>query len=125
VSYGNHDHAPLAATYARFREQLREPSGDLANLLAFARWEGPPPAELNSELLSSLQKSLFETPCLLAVLMCTDLIGTAQRFNLPGSYGSLTWCERMELPWQDMERHPLYGPRIQEAEKWLIHTGRA
>ncbi|SKA82206.1 4-alpha-glucanotransferase [Prosthecobacter debontii] len=125
VSYGNHDHAPLAATYARFREPPREPSGDLANLLAFARWEGAPPAELNSELLSSLQKSLFETPCLLAVLMCTDLIGTAQRFNLPGSYGSLTWCERMELPWQDMERHPLYGPRIQEAEKWLIHTGRA
>ncbi|TDU73350.1 4-alpha-glucanotransferase [Prosthecobacter fusiformis] len=129
VSYGNHDHAPLAAVYARLHEgmgkDMSEMSGDLRNLLAFAGWSGSPPDTLTSELLSALQKSLFETPCLLAVLMCTDLIGTAQRFNLPGSYGSMTWCERLELPWDGLCSHPVYGARIKEAVQWVLQSGRA
>lgn len=131
VSYGNHDHAPLAAVYTRIHENLGEPQAaggapnDLTHLLEFAQWQGPAPEALNSELLSALQKALFETPCILAVLMCTDLLGTAQRFNLPGSYGSLTWCERLEMPWAELERHPVYGPRIAEAVKWVGESGRA
>lgn len=129
VAYGNHDHAPIAAVYSRLHEGLgtgdAAQAADLANLLAFAKWDAPAPEDLNSELLSALQKALFETPCRLAVLMCMDLLGTAQRFNLPGSYGSLTWCERLELPWPELERHPVYGPRLQEAERWVQESGRA
>lgn len=128
VSYGNHDHAPVAAIYARLHEGVVAGGplpDDLRNMLAFAGWSEAPPATLTSELLSKLQKALFETPCLLAVLMCTDLLGTPQRFNLPGSYGSLTWCERLELPWSELEHHSLYGARIAEAEKWIIASGRA
>lgn len=128
VAYGNHDHAPLAAIYTRLHERLgqnsTEASADLRNLLEFAGWTGAAPDALTSELLSALQRSLFNTPCILAVLMCTDLLGTAQRFNLPGSYGSLTWCERLELPWPEMERHPVYGKRIAEAVRWIEASGR-
>ncbi len=128
VAYGNHDHAPIAAVYSRLHEPTGEgvgPSEDLKNLLQFAHWKEPAPESLNSELLSALQKSLFETPCLIAALMCMDVIGTSQRFNLPGSYGSLTWCERLEMSWAELEKHPVYGPRIQEVERWIQETGRA
>lgn len=129
VSYGNHDHAPLAAVYARLRGSLEAGAADLPadlrNLLAFACWDQEPPEELTSELLSHLQRALFATPCFLAVLMAPDLIGTDQRFNLPGSYGSMTWCERLEMTWPDFERHSLYSSRIAEAEKWIQESGRS
>lgn len=129
VAYGNHDHAPLAAIYTRLHEKLGTEdsdsvSDDLRNLLEFAGWKGVAPETLNSELLSALQLSLFNTPCILAVLMCMDLLGTSQRFNLPGSYGSLTWCERLELPWAELQRHPVYGKRIVEAVQWIKESGR-
>lgn len=130
VSYGNHDHAALAGVYARLHEKLNHEETaagsqqDLDNLLQFAQWKEAAPDTLNDELLSALQKALFETHCILAVLMCVDLIGSAQRFNLPGSYGSMTWCERLEMPWPEMERHPVYGPRIQRAVEWVIKSGR-
>lgn len=127
VAYGNHDHAPLAAYYARVHNAQVDgkPTGDLLNLLRFARWEGPPPETLTAELLSALQRSLYETPCLLAVLMCSDLLGIPLRFNLPGSYGSMTWCERLDMPWSDYECHADYGARIQTAERWTFESGRA
>lgn len=131
VAYGNHDHASLAGVYTRIRERLGQTDkpatgvpDDLTNLLQFAAWTEPPPETLTTELLAALQKSLFDTPCLLAVLMCVDLLGTAQRFNLPGSYGSLTWCERLELPWAELERHPVYGPRIETASSLIRESGR-
>lgn len=126
ISYGNHDHAPLAAYYARIHNSQAEgvPTGDLRNLLQFAGWEGPPPEALNSELLSSLQRALFHTPCLLAVLMCSDLLGTAQRFNLPGSYGTMTWCERLDMPWSEFEQHADYEPRLRAAGRWIAESGR-
>lgn len=129
IAYGNHDHAPVAAVYTRLHDGLGKgnaaATADLRNLLEFARWSAELPEALNSELLSALQKSLFETPCILAVLMCMDLLGSSQRFNLPGSYGSLTWCERLEFPWSELERHAVYGPRIEAAVSHLQASGRA
>jgi 4-alpha-glucanotransferase len=129
ISYSNHDHAPLAALYLQMHEKIKadhsSPAAqDLRNLLDFAGWTDAPPETLTGELLSALQKALFSSPCRLAVLMSSDLLGTTQRFNLPGSYGSETWCERLELPFAELERHPVYGPRIATAEKWVVETGR-
>jgi 4-alpha-glucanotransferase len=129
IAFGNHDHAPLAASYAQMREGAASDSAgtgarDLRNLLKFANWAGEPPDLMTSELLSALQRALFETHCQLAVLMSSDLLGSSQRFNLPGSYGVHTWCERLELPFPELERHPVFGPRIQEAQRWVMATER-
>ena len=130
ATYANHDHAPLAAAYAHLRAQAAEnPSGDAAtdlrNLLKLAGWQGPPPDALSDDLLAGLIRALFETPCELAVLMSSDLLGTPQRFNLPGSYGADTWAERMEFPLGDYATHPLYGKRIATAARLIVETGRA
>lgn len=130
ATYANHDHAPLAATYAHVHAQAaKDPSGpaatDLQNLLKLAGWQHPPPATLTDDLLAALVRSLFETPCELAVLMSSDLLGTPQRFNLPGSYGSDTWSERLEFPMGDYANHPVYGKRIATVARLIVETGRA
>lgn len=130
AAYANHDHAPLAAYYLHLQQQgQKDPGGtaatDLANLLKLAGWTGGPPATLNDELLAGLQRALFETPCLLAVLMTSDLLGTGLRFNLPGSYGAETWSERLEFTLAEHQRHPTYGKRIAQAAELIALSGRS
>jgi 4-alpha-glucanotransferase len=129
ISYANHDHAPLAAQYSRLVKGAAADAGsneakDLAAVLKFAGWEQPAPEELNTELLEHLQRALFATPCVLAGLMSSDLLGIPQRFNLPGTYGSDTWNERLEHPWSDYETHAIYGPRIRKAAELIAASGR-
>jgi 4-alpha-glucanotransferase len=130
VSYANHDHAPLAAQYSRLVKMSADNAGsaeakDLAELLKFAGWQGDAPVELSAELLADLQRSLFATPCVLAGLMSSDLLGIPQRFNLPGTFGSDTWNERLEHSWAEYEVHTVYGPRIKKAEDLIVESGRA
>jgi 4-alpha-glucanotransferase len=129
VTYANHDHAPLAAAYFHLQEKAKQqPNGrasaDLENLLRFAGWTEPPPAELNDALWAALIKKLLETPCQLAALMSSDLLGTSQRFNLPGSYGAETWSERLEFPLSECSAHPVYGPRIATVRRLILETQR-
>ena len=130
VAYGNHDHAPIAAWYLHLVEAAKaDPKGtaaiDLANLMKFIGWTGPAPEKLDDALLAAMQRALFETPCFLAGLMSSDVLGNAQRFNLPGSYGAGTWSERLELPLADYVDHPVYGPRLETLKKLLRDTARS
>lgn len=129
AAYANHDHAPLAALYARWIEDARtDPASngaiDLANILKFIGWTEPPPDKLTDDLLRAFQRRLFQTPCFLAVLMSSDLLGTTQRFNLPGSYGAGTWSERLEVPLAEYVRHPTYGARVAAIRQLIAETGR-
>ncbi len=130
VAFANHDQAPLAAQYlAMTARAKKDPAGnaaiDLKNLLALVGWTDAPPETLNDALLEALMRTLLRTPCHLAVVMSSDLLGIAQRFNLPGSYGADTWCERLELPLSEYARHPVYGKRVQAVSRLIGECGRA
>ena len=56
--------------------------------------------------------------------MCSDLLGLPLRFNLPGSYGIETWCNRLDLPFPDYAQHAVFGPRLAAARKAIIASGR-
>lgn len=130
AAYANHDHAPLASAYHHLREAAKtDPNGDAAadlrNLLAFVHWDQPASEKLTEDLLTAFQRTLFQTPCFLAVLMSSDLFGLAQRYNLPGSYGAGTWSERLELPLAEYARHPVYGPRLELVRQMIKESGRS
>jgi 4-alpha-glucanotransferase len=130
VTYANHDNAPLASAYLHLqRAAAIDPGGkeasELAWLLGFACWREDPPEGLDERLLSSLQKALFDTPCKLAVLMCSDMLGIPLRFNLPGSYGIETWCDRLDLTFRDYGNHAIFGPRVAAVRRLIHDTGRA
>lgn len=130
VTYANHDNAPLATIYFHLRSAaVREPegraAGELKWLLGFAGWEGEPPEELDEALLTALQEALFKTPCKLAVLMCSDLFGIPLRFNLPGSYGIETWCDRLDFPFADYMSHGKHGARVAAVKEMIRGSGRS
>lgn len=130
ATYANHDHAPLAAFYQHLYEMAqKEPEGfapvDLRNLLAFANVEGTPPPELTEEVWEGLIESLFTTPCILAVVMTSDLLAIHQRFNLPGSYGPDTWSERLERPLTECRNLPEWRSRIDRVSELIRKSGRS
>ena len=130
ASYANHDHAPLASYYQHLYQQAKaDPQCtaalDLQNVLKLVEWEAEPPEELTTELLAAFQKKLFSTPCQLANLMCSDLFGVPLRFNLPGSYGTDTWSDRLEFTLAEFEKHPVYGPRVATVDTLILESGRS
>ncbi|WP_175414706.1 4-alpha-glucanotransferase [Nibricoccus aquaticus] len=130
VAFANHDQAPLAAQYlGMITRAKKDPEGnaavDLKNLLELVGWTEAAPDTLNEALLEALMRTLFRTPCHLAVVMSSDLLGIAQRFNLPGSYGADTWCERLELPLSEYVRHPVYAKRVHAVARLIAECGRA
>ncbi len=129
ATYANHDNAPLAMSYLHLLGEARkDPSGkasdELEWLLGFAGWEEPAPDLLTEELLDALQQALFNSRSRLAVLMCSDLLGLPLRFNLPGSYGLETWCERLPLTFAEIQNHPSYGARLAKVKRMLRKSGR-
>lgn len=129
ATYGNHDNAPLATHYMHLLQQSRnDPHGKEAAqldwLLGFAQWNSPAPETLMDELLAALQKALFESPSRLAVLMCSDLLGLPLRFNLPGSYGIETWCERLPMSFSDLLAHPSFAKHIEKVADMIAASGR-
>ncbi len=128
ASYGNHDHAPLAHLYQNLLAHSKDPRHptaiDLPNLLRFVGWDGPAPQALTDELLARFQRALLATPCALAVFLVSDVFGVPLRFNLPGSYGAGTWCERFDLPLKETFRHSAYSPRLATLRKEILETGR-
>ncbi|MFT3830805.1 MAG: 4-alpha-glucanotransferase [Opitutaceae bacterium] len=130
ATYATHDHAPIAAVYAGLLEDAaKDPGGvaatDLKELLAFAGWTAAPPPTLTDELHAALVRALFATPCELAVLLSSDLLGIPQRFNLPGTYGAGTWAERLEFPLPEFRAHGVYGRRLEHVSQLVDETGRA
>lgn len=129
ATYANHDNAPLASNYTHLLQQAKEnPDGkeaaQLAWLLGFAGWKQPFPETLTEELLTALQLALFASRGRLAVLMCSDLFGLPLRFNLPGSYGIETWCDRLPTTFPELQLDPHFGARIRKVSEMIDATGR-
>ena len=129
ATYANHDNASLVSNYRHLLQQSRtDPGGkeaaQLKWLLGFAGWEALLPDTLNDELLTALQKALFASKSRLAVLMCSDLLGLPLRFNLPGSYGIETWCDRLPMSFPDLLKHPQFGTRVKKVSEMISGSGR-
>ncbi len=129
ATFANHDNAPLAATYLHLHgEAKRDPHGEAAAelewLLGYAGWTEEPPESLDEGLLEALQRALLESRSRLAVLLSSDLLGLPTRFNLPGSYGIETWCERMPCPFPLLRDNSLFAKRIESVAHLIRGSGR-
>ncbi len=129
ATYANHDNAPLALAYVQLRnESRRDPSSKAARdfewLLGFAAWKDEPPETLDEMLLDALQRALLESRSRLAVFMSSDLLGLPTRFNLPGSFGLETWCERLPASFPGIAENPAFRRRLECVREMIDQTGR-
>jgi 4-alpha-glucanotransferase len=140
TTYATHDHDPLRSVWERWVEALEAADGgeitrfDDANR---ARWEmqllldfaGPgwranafPWAE---NLHLHLLRGLFASNAWIAVAMITDLFGTSERFNVPGSIADSNWSRRLQGTPARWRKMPGRAALMRKISRLLTDTGRA
>jgi 4-alpha-glucanotransferase len=131
ATYGTHDHEPLATFYKRLVEWWHGADGhegwlEVQRLMKFLDLdENQPPTSFTDELHHVFLSVLLETPCWLAVLMITDLLGTEQRFNEPGISGDLNWSQRLDRPIQRYLEDSRYGKKVLDFAQLIKETHRS
>ena len=121
ATFATHDHDPLSVTWEKWmsaiRAALAEPgrlaaARDLAwrearRLAAWAAFDVPCIVNFD-EVHERLLEGLFRSNSWLAVVMITDLLGTTQRFNVPGSVADGNWSVRMPEGWEQTFREKVW-----------------
>jgi len=131
ATYSTHDHPSIHSFYnglieMSHGEDSKKGQKELQQLMQFlGRNPENPPAEFDEELLVCFMKTLLESPCWLTVMMITDLLGTTQRFNVPGLASSSNWSQRMSEPINSYETNSSYSNKIKSFASLIEDTGRA
>ncbi|MEQ1852882.1 MAG: 4-alpha-glucanotransferase, partial [Chthoniobacteraceae bacterium] len=112
ATYATHDHDPLCAMWEKWmaiiRAALEEPERLAAQrdfawreVRRFSAWAGfyVPCIQAFEEVHELLLAGLFRCNSSLAIVMITDLLGTTERFNVPGSVGDENWSARLPAAW--------------------------
>ena len=130
ITYATHDHQPLAVFYDDLVKRWTGPSGDegwheIQRLMDFLGWKHEDAPRLFTDALHHrLMEVMFESPCWLAVMMITDLLGTQQRFNEPGVVGAGNWSQRLDRPLKAYLDDPSYATRVKGCTELIASTGR-
>ncbi|SDU10679.1 4-alpha-glucanotransferase [Verrucomicrobium sp. GAS474] len=130
VTYATHDHQPLATLYTDMVAHWTGPDGDEGwrEISRLAEWLGMDPIEMprtfTPQLHARFMEVLLQTPCWLAVFMITDLFGSRQRFNEPGSSGASNWSQRLDRSLSAYRDDPDSGARIAACTRLISATGR-
>ncbi|MDQ3624624.1 MAG: 4-alpha-glucanotransferase [Verrucomicrobiota bacterium] len=109
ATFATHDHEPLRAMWDRWMRVIAEAERQPKELGAqrdatwwevrrLAEWAGfdVPCIQPFESVHEKLLCGLFRCNSWLAILMITDLLGSAQRFNVPGAMADSNWSLRME-----------------------------
>lgn len=131
ATYATHDHQPIRAYYEGLVEWWHSENGhegwlEVQRLMRLlGRDEDSASTEFTDEMLFSFERALLQSPCWLAVVMITDLLGLGLRFNMPGKSGGECWTARLDRDLEAFEADELFGPRIKAFRKLILETGRA
>jgi len=130
VTYATHDHEPVAVWYENLVKAWTGPNGDagwqeICRVMDFIGWKHEDAPRLYTDALHQrLMEVMFQSPCWLAMLMITDLLGTKQRFNEPGLVGAANWSQRLDRPLRHFLDDPSYAQRIDGCSRLIAENGR-
>jgi 4-alpha-glucanotransferase len=133
ATYATHDHDPLRMMWTRWMNTieaaLNDPEGlaterDAAwqEVRQLAGWAGFEVHRIVpfEEVHEAFLRGLFRSNSWLAVVMITDLLGTEQRFNVPGSVADSNWSARLPENWTER-----FAAQLQGAAELIKQSGRA
>ncbi|HEY8902098.1 MAG TPA: 4-alpha-glucanotransferase, partial [Chthoniobacterales bacterium] len=74
------------------------------------------------EIHAITMRGLMNTNSWLAIPMITDILGTEDRFNVPGAIGDQNWTARLELRISEIDRK--FAGSLKALRQILAQTGR-
>jgi 4-alpha-glucanotransferase len=115
VTYATHDHAPIRTQWEEWQAGVRrggEEGAGCARILGeLLRFAGHPEIDPMTPFVGKVHEVLLEgllkSNSWIAIPMITDLLGSSQRFNVPGATGSANWTARIAEPvhqWNNCHR---------------------
>ena len=139
ATYATHDHEPLAAMYRRWENAAREERAGNADFHETAEegrreaWKlgeyaGIPPAHRfdgwNDATHEALVEALLASNSWIAILMITDLLGTTERFNIPGVANDTNWRRRLDHTAAEFRNDVIIAGKMARITAMLARTGR-
>ncbi len=130
ATYGTHDNEPLAGYYEGLVKWWHGQDGhegwlEIQRLMRFLNLdENKPPLAFNNELAYAFSRVLLYSPCWLTVFMITDLLGSKQRFNLPGTHNASNWSQRLDKSLHEYASDSEYAEKFNYLCQLIIETGR-
>lgn len=131
ATYATHDHPPLRVLWEELFERAQDPDQGTRDAAIHSQWElmnfcGQPEHELpqafTPEIHEILLRGLLASNSWLTVPMITDLFGTAERFNVPGSASGENWTKRVVEPVAAWEK--TWRERLEMWSRVRDETGR-
>ncbi len=114
ATFATHDHEPLRAMWERWMATIAAAIAEPERLAGardtawrearrLAEWAGfdVPRIVPFEEVHEALLTGLLRSQSWLAVVMITDVLGSTQRFNVPGTVGEANWSARLPAGWQN------------------------
>lgn len=140
TTWATHDHDPLRAMWDRWEIAARavQAGDESARSVAeeggreswrITEWAGVPEEQRHAGWSDSLHEQLieglFKSNSWLAMLMITDVLGTSERYNMPGVASSDNWSTRLAHTAQGMREDPTISAKIGRVRELIQRTGRA
>jgi 4-alpha-glucanotransferase len=130
TTFATHDHSPLKVMYQEMVERWSGPDGKegWAEMQRLMRWLGEddqnPPNQFKAELHQKFLQRLLQSKSWLAVLMYSDLMGTGERYNSPGSMADTNWSFRLKTPITEVEKDPAVLSHLRFVQEAISKQGR-
>lgn len=118
TTYATHDHPPMCVIWDEIVERTKSGDGYVANgareelrkLVEFAGGQNFEPRPYGVEEQGLLLRGLWKSNSWLAAVNINDLLGTADRFNVPGTICGQNWSARLAAPihkWKEVYREAI------------------
>jgi 4-alpha-glucanotransferase len=130
ATYATHDHEPIRALWNEVFKQRTEDRSEQARatLEKIALFAGLDPKleglNFESGFYPAVMKALFQCESWIAIVMITDLLARAYRFNVPGTKGNVNWTRRIQRSIAQLSSSRKERARMQLIHDLLIRAGR-
>jgi 4-alpha-glucanotransferase len=126
ATYATHDHPPVRTFWNAWAAQAR--AGDahareeMRALITFCGEKLASPRPFDAEIHATTMRGLMACNSWLAIPMVTDILGTEDRFNVPGAIGDENWTARLELEISQLDGE--FSTELTVLRQILAQTGR-
>lgn len=131
ATYATHDHAPVHSFWNDWfhtacSDDAAAATQALEEMNAILAFCGESPLEkarpFDAEIHAITMRGLMNTNSWLAIPMITDILGTEDRFNVPGAIGDQNWTARLGLRISEIDRK--FASPLKALRQILAQTGR-